>query len=132
MNSRIEPSFFILSSSKSNYLPSFLILSILVLPFVDATNVFSLKDGVIKTITVGDRPSGIDHNPDNGNMYVTNLDSNSVSVIGNLYPPPSPLNGTLGSGNNVNIQVQENTGNIVVGQSDDNGNMYSDSPIFQG
>jgi hypothetical protein len=37
----------------------------------------------------------------------------------------------LGSGKNINVRLQENSGNIAGGQSGA-GNMYSDSPIFQG
>lgn len=48
----------------------------------------------------------------------------------NTPNPPSPFERILGSGNNINMQVQENTGNNVGGQSG-NGQMYSDSPILQ-
>ena len=43
----------------------------------------------------------------------------------------SNLEGIVGSGNNINIQIQENSGNNVGGQSGFGGT-YSDSPIFQG
>jgi len=43
----------------------------------------------------------------------------------------SNIEAIIGSGNNINIQVQENSGNIVGGQSE-NGASYSDSPIYQG
>ena len=36
---------------------------------------------VIATIPVGSSPAGIAFNPDNGFLYVANLDSNTVSVI---------------------------------------------------
>ena len=49
----------------------------------------------------------------------------------NSPPSPPPSEGILGSGNNVNIQVQENSGNSVAGQHG-GGEIYSDSPIFQG
>ena len=46
-----------------------------------------------------------------------------------------PVEGIIGSGNNVNIQVQENTGNNAVGQSSSDGSSgssYSDESLFQG
>jgi hypothetical protein len=58
-------------------------------------------------------------------------DSVTITVNPADTPIPPPFEGILGSGNNINLQVQENTGNNVGGQSG-NGNMYSDSPIFQG
>ncbi len=75
-------------------------------------------------------------------LIVTNEDGvksqpDSVTVTVNpVIPPPTPseppIEGILGSGNNINVQVQENTGNNVGGQSGDGeGNMYSDSPIHQ-
>ena len=36
---------------------------------------------VIDTINIGRSPFNIAHNPDNGNLYVTNYDNSSVSVI---------------------------------------------------
>jgi len=41
----------------------------------------SLEKQGIATIPVGPRPEGIGFNADNGNMYVTSLNSNTVSVI---------------------------------------------------
>ena len=55
---------------------------------------------------------------------VSQPDSVTVTVDSNFED-------ILGSGNNINIQVQKNSGNNVGGQSGE-GNMYSDSPIFQG
>lgn len=48
-------------------------------------------------------------------------------------PPEPPVEGILGSGNNINIQVQENTGNNALGQSSSDGssNSYSDESMFQ-
>jgi DNA-binding beta-propeller fold protein YncE len=37
-------------------------------------------DSVIKTIPVGSAPWGIAFNPSNNDMYVTNVDSGTVSV----------------------------------------------------
>ncbi len=51
-----------------------------------------------------------------------------VSVIGTLL---LSFERTLGPGNNINTQVQVNSGNNAGPQSDA-GNMYSGSPIFQG
>ncbi len=65
------------------YTPYFLIL----VSFVILYSAFyslekaSRANTVVATITVGDRPSGIAYNPDNHNMYVTNGDPNTVSVI---------------------------------------------------
>lgn len=56
-----------------------------------------------------------------------NYVSSTESVIGTILPT---FEGIIGSGNNINIQVQENSGNNVGGQFGD-GNMYSDSPIHQ-
>jgi len=41
----------------------------------------NVTNKVIHTIRVGDYPSFSQYNPSNGNMYVGNEDSNSVSVI---------------------------------------------------
>ena len=59
-------------------------------------------------------------------------DSVTITVNPSDNPPtPPPLEGIIGSGNNVNVQVQENSGNNAGGQSGFGGT-YSDSPIFQG
>ena len=55
----------------------------------------------------------------------------SVSITVNAENETLSFEGILGSGKNINVQVQENSGNIEGGQSGA-GNMYSDSPIFQG
>ena len=48
-------------------------------------------------------------------------------------PPPRPFDGILGSGNNINLQVQDNSGDSVLGgQSGALRGTYSDSPILQG
>lgn len=68
--------------------------------------------------------NGIDSEPDSVTITVNSSDSPT---------PPPPFEGILGSGNNINIQVQQNSGNNAVGQAGSgNGQMYSDSPIFQG
>jgi DNA-binding beta-propeller fold protein YncE len=57
----------------------------------------------------------------------------SVTITVNHVTPVPPLEGIIGSGNNINIQVQENTGNNAIGQAGSgNGQMYSDESIFQG
>ena len=61
-------------------------------------------------------------------MYVANQDSDTVSVIG---VQSQPFEGLVDSGNNINIQVQKNSGNNVGGQSG-NGVSYPDSSIYQG
>jgi YVTN family beta-propeller protein len=60
---------------------------------------------------------------------VSEPDSVTITVSPSNNPPP-PFEGILGSGNNVNIQVQKNSGNNVGGQSGF-GETYSDSPILQ-
>ena len=62
-------------------------------------------------------------------MYMTNLGLYTVSITWSI---PSPSEDAIGFSNNINIQVQENSGNNAGGQSGGNGEMYSDSPIFQG
>ena len=65
-------------------------------------------------------------------MWVTKFDDDHVSVNDYLSPIPTQLfEGIAGSGNNMNIQVQDNSGNNAGGQSGFGGT-YSDSPIFQG
>ena len=64
-------------------------------------------------------------------MYVTGHNSDTVSVMDNLSTTPPPFEEILSSGNNINIQIQQNSGNNVGEQSGER-NMYSDSPIFHG
>jgi len=54
----------------------------------------------------------------------------SVSITVNAENETPSFEGIHGSGKNINVQIQENSGNNADAQSDD-GNMYSDSPIFQ-
>lgn len=68
------------------------------------------------------------YNPVNGFRYVANIDSDTVSVI---EPIQLPLAEIISSGNNINVQLQENTGNDAGGQLG-NGNSHSDENIFQG
>ena len=83
---------------------------------------------VVDTIAVGTFPSGVAFNAGNSNMYVASSGSNLVFVIGDTSPQ---FEGIIGSGNNINIQVQENSGNNAGGQSG-SGDNNSDSPIHQG
>ena len=53
----------------------------------------------------------------------------SVSITVNAENETPSSEGILCSGKNIHVQVQENSANIVGGQSGA-GNMYSDSPIF--
>jgi len=56
---------------------------------------------VIATIRVGPAPEGIAFNPNNGNMYVANTISNTVSVIVPLTTTSSSgCNGTIDEGYN--------------------------------
>ncbi|CAN5838869.1 hypothetical protein BH23THE1_BH23THE1_33360 [soil metagenome] len=58
--------------------------------------------------------------------------TDSVAIAVNHVTPLPLLEGIIGSGNNINVQVQENSGNNAVGQSGSgNGQMYSDEFIFQ-
>jgi len=58
-------------------------------------------------------------------------DSVTITVNPADTPPsPPPFEGILGSGNNINIQVQENSGNNAGGQSG-GAELYSDAPILQ-
>ena len=91
-------------------------------PIIDQNNV------VVDIIPVGIFPSGIAFSEGNGNMYVASAGLDAVFVIGETS---LPINGIKGSGNNINIQVQENFGNDIGGQSGLEGT-YSDSPIHQG
>ena len=95
---------------------------------IDTVSVIDQNNNVVDTIEVESDPISVAYNPGNGFMYVANLSSDTVSVIGTI----TPLEGIIGSGNNINIQVQENSGNNVGGQSGGDGNSYSDFPIFQG
>jgi hypothetical protein len=68
----------------------------------------------------------------NDNGVKSEPDRVTITVDPSDSPTPSPpFEGILGSGNNINMQAQENTGNNV-GEQSGNGKMYSDSPIFQG
>ncbi len=91
-------------------------------------SVIDQNNDVVDTVTVGDFPFAIAYNPGNEHLYVVNEVSDTVSVIGMIT---SSFEGILVSGNNINIQVQENAGNNVGGQSGFGGS-YSDSPIHQG
>jgi hypothetical protein len=82
-------------------------------PTFTAPDVLLQRDLVFELVVINEQ--GIQSEPD------------SVTII-----VVSDLEDSIGSGNNVNIQVQENSGNSVGGQSGDFGGSYSDSPIFQG
>ena len=94
-------------------------------------SVLNQDNEVIDTVNVGDFPFSITYNGGNKYLYVVNSwepGAGTVSVIGTLIPP---FSGIPGSGNNINIQSQENSGDIVGGQPSFGGT-YSDSPILQG
>ncbi len=94
-------------------------------------SVLNQDNEVIDTVNVGDFPFSITYNGGNKYLYVVNSwepGAGTVSVIGTLIPP---FSGILGSGNKINIQSQENSGDIVGGQPGFGGT-YSDSPILQG
>ena len=97
----------------------------------DSVTVIEKDNEVIDTVNVGDFPFSITYNGGNKYLYVVNSGepgAGTVSVIGTLIPP---FSGILESGNNINIQSQENSGDIVIGQPSFGGT-YSDSPILQG
>jgi hypothetical protein len=62
-------------------------------------------------------------------MYMTNLGLCTVSINWSIPPPSEDV---IGFSNNINIHVQENSGNDAGGLSGGNGEMYSDSTISQG
>jgi YVTN family beta-propeller protein len=68
---------------------------------------------------------GVESEPDDVTITIN-------PVIPPPTPPEPPIEGIIGSGNNINIQAQENTGNNAVGQSDDGDHIHSDESIFQG
>ena len=94
----------------------------------DMVSVIEPNNEVVNNPSVSDGPVAIANNSNNGNIYVVNQDSDTVSVIGVKF---LPFEGILGSGNNINIQVQENSGNNVGGQSGKRVS-YSDSPVYPG
>ena len=97
----------------------------------NTTSVINHDNEGMDTVNVWNFPFSITYNGGNGNLYVVNSGEpgeGTVSVIGTSIPP---FEGILGSGNNINFQVQENSGNITGVQSGFGGS-YSDSPIFQG
>ena len=99
--------------------------------FSNSVSIINQDNEVIDTVNVGDFPFSITYNGGNKYLYVVNSwepGAGTVSVIGTLIPP---FSGILGSGNNINIQSQENSGDIVGGQPGFGGT-YSDSPILQG
>jgi hypothetical protein len=68
----------------------------------------------------------------NENGVASESDSVAITVNPSDSPlSPPPFEGILESGNNINIQVQENSGNNVGGQSGSDESMYSDPPILQ-
>ena len=63
-------------------------------------------------------------------LVVTNEDG-LVSQPDTVVITIGTFEGMLGSGNNINLQSQDNSGNLAGGQSSFGGS-YSDSPILQG
>ena len=52
---------------------------------------------------------------------------------GSSIPPTQPIEGIICLENNINIQVRENTGRNIIGQSSSSdGSSYSNKSIFQG
>src|SRR6187551_3101352 len=86
----------------------FILVSILVLPlssiFIDVKMVWSYA---VKDIGVGDRPHALEYDPSNGNMYVANYYSNSVSVIDSAT---NTVVDTVGVGDNP-IAIEYNPSN---------------------
>ncbi len=55
-------------------------MAIVLVPYVDLTKVYA-QDGVLDNISGGAGPSGVTYNEGNGNVYVTNGNTRTVSVI---------------------------------------------------
>ena len=55
-------------------------MTMILIPFSDLIKVFA-QEGIITSITVENGPVEFTYNPDNGNLYVSNYASDSVSVI---------------------------------------------------
>ena len=87
--------------------------------FTNTSSVINQNNKVVGTVEVGDFSFAMTYYSGNGYIYVANFESDTVSVIG---VTPAPVEGIIDSGNNKNIQIQENTGNNVGGQI---GNSYS-------
>jgi YVTN family beta-propeller protein len=94
------------------------LLSILLSTILSLSAIYSgigiaKADSVIATVPVGSHPVTSAFNPNNGNMYVTNQGSNSISVIdgrtNTVIGSPIPV-GTSPSG----IAFNPNNGNIYV------------------
>lgn len=96
----------------------------------DVSIIDSSTNDVVDTVDVGVDPVSLEYNPSNEYIYVANQGSSDVSVIGLEPGPPNPNDEIRESGNNINIQVQKNTGSNALAQ-DGSGNMYSDESIFQ-
>lgn len=72
-------------------------------------------DTVVDTVAVGDIPVGVAYNPDNGYMYVTHLNSGTVSVIGIILPiADAGPDQTVDSGATVHL---DGSGSSVNGRS---------------
>lgn len=65
------------------------------------------------------------------NEHGLTSEPDTVSITVNAENEAPSFEGICDSGKNINVQVQKNSSNIAGGQSGA-GNMYSDSPIFQG
>ncbi len=55
-------------------------MTMILIPFSDLIKVFA-QEGIITSITVENGPVEFTYNPDDGNLYVSNYASDSVSVI---------------------------------------------------
>ena len=82
--------------------------------FTNTSSVINQNNKVVGTVEVGDFSFAMAYYSGNGYIYVANFESDTVSVIG---VTPAPIEGIIGSGNNINIKVQQNTGNNARGQS---------------
>ena len=70
-------------------------------------------DSVIKTITVGSSPHGVAFNPSNNDMYVANVNSNTVSVIATSSVIQPPTHTTITSAVDGNENPVQNDGSTV-------------------
>lgn len=69
-----------LFSPKSQILLTLVLMTMILIPFSDLIKVFA-QEGIIASITVENGPVEFTYNPGNGNLYVSNYASDSVSVI---------------------------------------------------
>ncbi len=70
----------------------------------------TLTNTLVDTVSVGSFPQGVAYDSDNGEMYVSNFDSGTVSVIATIqYPSYTTITSAVdGNGNSV-----QNGGSVI-------------------